>query len=190
MMRSIRKSKSDAKTILAQPVESHLSDNQKQAVIKACELIAPTWPLDELIAVNPWWEMRDMPFTKVSAKVSALRKAQCLMPKSYFQEVWMETLLPDHLEQAAQDLGKDFSVETLERYLIEDDERSHWHNISDLVDSGRDRKSKWLGVMKSRIRSVSSARTSSALRWTKAAMVQPIVDCIQSGWGLPVKTWE
>ncbi|MPQ77290.1 YbcC family protein [Hydrogenovibrio sp. JE_KL2] len=142
MMRSIRKSKADAKTILAQPVESHLSDNQKQAVMKACELIAPTWPLDELIAVNPWWEMRDMPFTKVSAKVSALRKAQCLMPKSYFQEVWMETLLPDHLEQAAQDLGKDFSVETLERYLIEDDERSHWHNISDLVDSGRDRKYK------------------------------------------------
>ncbi|MDX1796662.1 MAG: DUF2309 domain-containing protein, partial [Hydrogenovibrio sp.] len=109
---------------------------------KACAKIAPTWPLDELIAVNPWWEMREEPFYKVSAKLAALSQAQCLMPKSYFQEIWMELLLPHHLEQAAKELGKDFSVENLERYLLEDDEHTHWHNVSDFVDSGRDRKYK------------------------------------------------
>ena len=121
---------------------AHLSEKQKDELNKACNKIAPTWSLDELIAVNPWWEMRDEHFSKVSAKLTALSQAHCLMSKSYFQEVWMESLLPHHLQQASEDLGQEYTVENLERYLLEDDEYTHWHNISDLVDSGRDRKYK------------------------------------------------
>jgi len=126
----------------AKALITHLTEKQKDELNQACSRVAPTWPLDELIAVNPWWEMRDEHFSKVSAKLTALSQAHCLMPKAYFQDVWMESLLPNHLQQASEELGHDFSVETLERYLLEDDEHSHWHNISDLVDSGRDRKYK------------------------------------------------
>ncbi|MDG6773474.1 DUF2309 domain-containing protein [Thiomicrorhabdus sp. ZW0627] len=119
-----------------------LSEKQKTALNEACGRIAPTWPLDELIAVNPWWEMRDQSVAKVSAKLSALSQAQCVMPKSYFQEIWMESLQPQHLQQAAEEMGHDYSVENLERYLLEEDEHTHWHNVSDFVDSGRDRKYK------------------------------------------------
>lgn len=120
----------------------HLSDLKQKLVLDACGMISPTWPLDEFIAVNPWWEMRHLHIKDVAAKVSVLRQANCLMPKSYFQELWMETIFPEHLERAVAEVDKHFSVPELQRYLIEDDERSHWHNISDFVDSGRDRKHK------------------------------------------------
>ncbi|WP_319381190.1 DUF2309 domain-containing protein [Thiomicrorhabdus sp.] len=126
----------------AQTLMPSLSEGQKDKLMAACARIAPTWPLDELVAVNPWWEMRDKPFPEVAAKLTALSQAQCLMPKSYFQEVWMENLSPQHLQQAIDESGSDYSIENLERFLIEDDEHTHWHNISDFVDSGRDRKYK------------------------------------------------
>ncbi len=126
----------------AQAMNAQLSVQQEALLQDGMDRIAPTWPLDQLIAVNPWWEMRDQHFTKVSAKLSALSQAQCVMPKSYFQEIWMESLQPQHLRQAILESGKDYSIESLERYLLEEDERTHWHNVSDFVDSGRDRKYK------------------------------------------------
>lgn len=112
------------------------------AIQSACSLIAPTWPLDKLIAVNPWWELRDQPMEQVSAKLYSLKKARCIMPKNYFQSLWMESLQPSHLQAAIEDLGKSYSVDALVRYLLEEEKRSQWHSISDLVDSGRDRKYK------------------------------------------------
>ena len=43
-----------------------------RAVADAGDRIAPTWPLDQMIAVNPFWEMRSLSFTKVSARTAAL----------------------------------------------------------------------------------------------------------------------
>ena len=119
-----------------------LTETQKQGLDQACGRIAPTWPLDELIAVNPWWEMRERSIEEVSAKLSALGQVHCVMSKSYFQEVWMETLMPNHLEQAIAESDQDYTVESLVRYLLEDDEYTHWHNVSDFVDSGPNRKYK------------------------------------------------
>ena len=130
----------DTMTNQAQALAPSLKPSHKEQLHNACCRIAPTWPLDQMIAVNPWWEMREATFEEVSAKLAALSQTQCLMPKSYFQQIWMETLYPQHLEQASEDMNMDFSVHALEQYLIEDDEYSHWHNISDFVDSGRDRQ--------------------------------------------------
>ncbi|MBF6059010.1 YbcC family protein [Thiomicrorhabdus heinhorstiae] len=141
-MKATQKSSMTLASNQAQPLMPTLSDRQREKLSVACTKIAPTWPLDELVAVNPWWEMRDQHFSDVSAKLTALSQAQCLMPKSYFQEIWMENLSPQHLKQAIDESGSDYSIESLERFLIEDDEHTHWHNISDFVDSGRDRKYK------------------------------------------------
>ena len=61
-----------------------LSEQQIQRLQVACQKIAPSWPLDNWIAVNPWWRMHDQPLTEVSAKLKVLAGAKCTMPKSYF----------------------------------------------------------------------------------------------------------
>lgn len=115
-----------------------LNEHALQAVDKACALIAPTWPLDQLVAVNPWWEMRDRPFPEVSARISALRRARCLPDKFYFKRLWQDVVKPEHLVRASEELGREDRIEELVRFLTDDNERAHWHNVSDLVDSGRD----------------------------------------------------
>ena len=126
-----------------QELAPSLNESQQEKVSEACGRIAPTWPLDELIAVNPWWEMRQQPFSEVSAKLEALSQAHCIMPKTYFQNVWLETIQPYHLDLAKAELGcEELTTTQLERFLIDDDDYTHWHNVSDFVDSGRDRKYK------------------------------------------------
>ncbi|WEJ62445.1 YbcC family protein [Thiomicrorhabdus lithotrophica] len=125
----------------AQALTTSLSESQNNLIAEGCNRIAPTWPLEELIAVNPWWELRDQSFLDVSAKIQALGQAHCLMPKTYFQNQWLETIYTHHVEQAMTELCHyEMTVMQLERYLLEDDDYTHWHNISDFVDSGRDRQ--------------------------------------------------
>lgn len=47
------------------------------AVTDACGRIAPSWPLDQMTAVNPFWEMRDLPFTRVASRMAALNGTCC-----------------------------------------------------------------------------------------------------------------
>jgi uncharacterized protein YbcC (UPF0753/DUF2309 family) len=47
------------------------------AVTEACDRISPSWPLDQMIAVNPLWEMRDQPFADVASRMAALNGTCC-----------------------------------------------------------------------------------------------------------------
>lgn len=47
------------------------------AVADACGRIAPSWPLDQMIAVNPFWEMRDLSFARVATRMAALNGTCC-----------------------------------------------------------------------------------------------------------------
>ncbi|WP_158973796.1 putative inorganic carbon transporter subunit DabA, partial [Pseudomonas sp. BAV 4579] len=40
-----------------------------EAARQACARIAPTWPLDRMIAVNPLWERRDQAWQSVAAQL-------------------------------------------------------------------------------------------------------------------------
>ena len=42
------------------PLAAPVNDAGKR-LTELCESIAPIWPLDRWIAVNPWWEMRGAP---------------------------------------------------------------------------------------------------------------------------------
>lgn len=55
-----------------------LNSRFSDAIEAACNAIAPTWPLDKAIAVNPFWKQIDKPFAQVSAKLAALRQIQCV----------------------------------------------------------------------------------------------------------------
>lgn len=142
-MMTTNKTQNSKMTNLATAITPDLNSFQREQIDNACGRIAPTWPLEELIAVNPWWEMRDHTFAEVSARIEALSQGHCLMPKTYFRDVWLEKIQPHHLELAAKELGHgELTITQLERFLLEDDDYTHWHNVSDFVDSGRDRKYK------------------------------------------------
>lgn len=48
--------------------------------------IAPNWPLDQMIAVNPYWEMRDQSIEAVAAALQTVADARLLMPGHYYAE--------------------------------------------------------------------------------------------------------
>ena len=54
----------------------------------ACARIAPTWPLDQFIAVNPYWGHLERPITAAAAHLAALAGSPMLMPRSWFRDHW------------------------------------------------------------------------------------------------------
>ncbi len=56
------------------------------AVDIACARIAPAWPLDRLIAVNPWWGYVDHPIAEAAAELAALGGARLTMPRGWFRD--------------------------------------------------------------------------------------------------------
>ena len=63
---------------LAAPAPTHAPqhpashDDIDTACAQACQSIAPAWPLDRAIAVNPHWARIGMPVRRVAARMAAL----------------------------------------------------------------------------------------------------------------------
>ena len=112
----------------------------RRAAEAAGQRIAPTWPLDQLIAVNPWWEMRDRPLQEVAAQVAVLGHANGHMPRSWFRCRYPGTINRESLEAAATEAAAGLSADDLVNWLSGEDHPIHWRNFSDQVDSLRDLK--------------------------------------------------
>lgn len=81
--------------------DSPVSDELRAAVDDACARIAPAWPLDRAIAVNPYWGWRGRPITEAAADIGALAGAPMHMPRAWYREQWRAgTLTEAHLRQA------------------------------------------------------------------------------------------
>ncbi|QZA82345.1 YbcC family protein [Deefgea piscis] len=107
----------------------------RATALLACERIAPAWPLDQSMAVNPWWKMRDLPMSAVAAKLQALGGVHLLMPKSYYRAQWQTEIKDSHLAKAAQELGLVASETALVAYLAMPERHTHWLNVCDLLDA-------------------------------------------------------
>ena len=119
--------------------ENIAGDNPtRRAAEAAGRRIAPTWPLDQLIAVNPWWEMRDRPLQEVAARIALLGHANGHMPRSWFRNLYPGTINRESLEAAAAEAAAGLSVDELVNWLSGEDHAIHWRNFSDQVDSLRD----------------------------------------------------
>ena len=119
--------------------EQILADDAiRNAATAAGKRIAPTWPLDQLIAVNPWWEMRDQPLPEVAARVALLGHANGHMPRSWFRQQYPGTITRASLDAAAAEAAAGLSADDLESWLSGEDNLAHWRNFSDQVDSLRD----------------------------------------------------
>jgi len=58
------------------------------AIHQACERIAPTWPLDRWIAVNPWWGHKDQPASGAHQELMVLNGTGLLMPPEFYLNAW------------------------------------------------------------------------------------------------------
>ena len=65
-----------------------LSGDWRKPFRQACEMIAPVWPLDQWIAVNPFWGLRHLPAPRVDQMLSERGGFSILMPKDYYREAW------------------------------------------------------------------------------------------------------
>jgi uncharacterized protein YbcC (UPF0753/DUF2309 family) len=86
----------------------------KEAVERACARIAPTWPLDRFIAVNPFWPLTHKPLPEVAGDLAALSGGCLLMPREWYAEEWRAgRLRSEHLAEAIEESGADVTEDDL-----------------------------------------------------------------------------
>ena len=85
------------------PVEAPLLPTQRLAhhIASAAARVAPTWPLDQLIAVNPYWGWVGCPMREAAAALGTLAGTRLTMPRDWFQEQWKAGRLKRHHLRAA-----------------------------------------------------------------------------------------
>lgn len=57
---------------------------------QACQAIAPAWPLDRSIAVNPHWARIGMPVRRVAARMAVFSRIQVFAPRAMLRQAWQE----------------------------------------------------------------------------------------------------
>ena len=78
------------------------------AINRATGSIAPTWPLDRMIAVNPYWEQVGNHFNQVADRQATLAGSSMTLPLTYYQKRWIDgTIKPVHLQQALAEAVSD-----------------------------------------------------------------------------------
>ncbi|MFB1486894.1 MULTISPECIES: YbcC family protein [unclassified Thiocapsa] len=85
-------------------------------VAAACERIAPLWPLDRFVAVNPFHGLRDLPFQEAAAMLRRVAGARLYMPRAYYREqIAAGRITDDDLREAAALCGSRLDPATLQR---------------------------------------------------------------------------
>ena len=109
-------------------------------VKQACQRIAPTWPLDQLIAVNPYWGFVDQPISQAAKHLSKLSGTSMVMPRSYYKEQWRAGLLTQaHLQSAMDAAQADSKVDELINSLtLQDKDTSRQLLVTTWADGQRD----------------------------------------------------
>jgi uncharacterized protein len=82
-----------------------LRDRIEAACAEACRAIAPAWPLDRAIAVNPHWSRIGLPLRRVAARMAVLGQIQVFPPRAYLQQSWeARRISPDDLACALAEM--------------------------------------------------------------------------------------
>jgi uncharacterized protein YbcC (UPF0753/DUF2309 family) len=80
----------------------------------ACARIAPTWPLDRFIAVNPYWGQLERPIAAAAAQLAGLSGSPMLMPRHWYGEHWRAGRIGrQHLQAAITASGARIQPEAL-----------------------------------------------------------------------------
>lgn len=86
----------------------------REAVERACARIAPTWPLDRFIAVNPFWPLIRKPISEVAGELAALSGGRLLMSREWYAQEWRAGRFgSEHLHEAIAESGSDVTEDDL-----------------------------------------------------------------------------
>ena len=112
------------------------------AVDRACALIAPAWPLDRLIAVNPYWGFVNRDIERAAADLATLAGTTMTMPREWYRAHWRKgTFGPRHVSQAIAERGGAVSTEDVIRSLESPAPRPRRRPLlTDLADAVRSRQ--------------------------------------------------
>ncbi|MBS0659977.1 MAG: DUF2309 domain-containing protein [Verrucomicrobia bacterium] len=127
--------------VLPPPAAAAVDPTPLDACIeRVCARIAPTWPLDRFIAVNPFWELVQQPLPEVAGRLAALSGAQLLMPRAWYRQALREGRLQErHLAAALRANGSPLPLSRLLQLLATDEPTPAPRAlVVDLVDAGRD----------------------------------------------------
>ncbi|WP_296806250.1 DUF2309 domain-containing protein [Thiocapsa sp.] len=87
-----------------------------EQIAAACERIAPLWPLDRFVAVNPFHGLRDLPFQEAAAMLRRVAGARLYMPRAYYREqIAAGRITAEDLRRAADLCGSRLDPATLQR---------------------------------------------------------------------------
>lgn len=101
------------------------ADGIAAIVAAACERIAPAWPLDELIAVNPYWGWREQSMRHSAGQLAVLAGTRLTMPRWWYRHEWQAGRLTEAgLREAASAMGMPEAVDDARR-LLEGSEDPH-----------------------------------------------------------------
>lgn len=108
------------------------------AARQACERIAPTWPLDRMIAVSPLWERRDQPWQTVAAQLWQRAGSRLSLAAADYRQAWQAGRIgARHLQLAMAEQDQAWTVEQLLTALdAEPEHGSGLPLLEDLADPG------------------------------------------------------
>ncbi|MBB3329578.1 hypothetical protein BDK63_000418 [Halomonas campaniensis] len=88
-------------TAVAPAARPNVTEAHHQALARAAECIAPTWPLDRWIAVNPWWGLRDLPIEEAEERLAGRAGVTLTMPVAFYRQAWESgRIRPEDLREA------------------------------------------------------------------------------------------
>lgn len=82
------------------------------AAIEAANRIAPSWPLDSLLASSPYWGLRDKPFAQAHGYLHRLAGSGLHLDETHYRRQYDSGLIsPRHLAAAMREYGETLSPE-------------------------------------------------------------------------------
>ncbi len=110
------------------------------AIENACARVAPTWPLDAFIAVNPWWGWRDMPAAGAARELGQLAGTRLTLPPSGYRALMQAGAFgTGDLRAAIAQTGAPVRAEDVARRLqAADTAPRRLQLLTDLADAARD----------------------------------------------------
>jgi len=111
-----------------------------QAVEAACRRIAPTWPLDRFIAVNPWWGFIEQPVPAASDTIGHLCGSVLTMSLKWYLSQYDKGLITeDALALALKRRGLTMGADTFRRSCpTESTQPGRLKLLTDALDEQRD----------------------------------------------------
>ena len=91
-----------ARRLISEPaIDAEIDSRIDAACERACRAIAPAWPLDQAIAVNPHWERIGCSVRAVAVRMAVLGDIRVFPPRQRLRHAWMSgRIVADDLHEA------------------------------------------------------------------------------------------